>query len=131
MPCEDCNRPYGTEHGFPDLIIPFWAWATISTSKDDGGLLCPSCICKRLHDAGISCAGAFASGPIKSVSELAMTTMRRLENIELAITGRANAWEGVVDLISEEEMMRLRSELSSAYRKINDLENDLDAARAA
>lgn len=98
--CADCGRLYGHEHGFPDLIIPFWAWMQISPTHDDGGLLCPSCICKRLHDAGIRCEGAFMSGPIISVNEPMMNTLRRVENIELAIDGRNNARSAIRDLIS-------------------------------
>lgn len=80
--CEDCSRPYGHQHGFPDLIIPLWAWEQISTTKDEGGLLCPSCICKRLHDAGVSCEGAFMSGPIETTSRPTMYALRRVENLE-------------------------------------------------
>ena len=97
--CHDCLRRYGDEHGFPDLIIPFWAWKQISPSKSDGGLLCPSCICKRLAAAGIRCEGAFMSGPIISVSRHAMELDRRLENIELAIEGRNNRWAAVRELV--------------------------------
>lgn len=97
--CEDCGRQYGHEYGFPDLIIPFEAWRQISTSGTDGGLLCPSCICKRLHDKGIRCEGAFMSGPIRSVSEVEMSNLRRVENIELAIKGRDNAWSGIRELV--------------------------------
>jgi hypothetical protein len=96
--CFDCKRPYG-DNGFPDLIIPYWAWRQISPSGDDGGLLCPSCICKRLSSAGIRCEGAFMSGPIISVSEHAMWLHRRLENIELAIEGRDNHWSRIRELI--------------------------------
>jgi hypothetical protein len=99
MSCLDCNRPYGEEHGFPDLIIPYWAWKQISPTKDDGGLLCPSCICKRLHDAGIRCEGAFMSGAIISVSQPTMYALRRVENIELAIEGRDNHWGSIRDMI--------------------------------
>ena len=99
--CFDCLRPY-EDGGFPDLIIPFWAWKQISPSKSDGGLLCPSCICKRLNAAGIRCEGAFMSGPIISVSRHAMELDRRLENIELAIEGRNNRWAGVRDLVKGE-----------------------------
>ena len=100
--CLDCKRLYGSEHGFPDLIIPYWAWKRISPTEDDGGLLCPSCICKRLHDAKISCEGAFLSGPIKSVSAVEMEIMRGLENIELALNGRQNGvHEGLEALIKK------------------------------
>lgn len=90
--CQDCERPYGDENGFPDLIIPYSAWKRISPSGDEGGLLCPSCICKRLYDKGISCEGAFMSGPIQSVSYVEMRNLRRIENIELALEGRMNRW---------------------------------------
>lgn len=100
--CHDCGRPYGNEHGFPDLIIPYWAWIEISPTGDDSGLLCPSCICKRLDSKGITCDGAFMSGPIESVPRSVMDALRRVENIELAIKGRDNAWAGVVDMIGDE-----------------------------
>ncbi len=51
--CYDCNRLYGDKYGFPDLVIPNWAWRAISPKGHSGGLLCPSCICKRLYDAKI------------------------------------------------------------------------------
>lgn len=63
--CYDCGRNYGDQHGFPDLIIPDWAWSQISPTNNLGGLLCPSCICKRLYDAEIkNCPAAFTSGPL-------------------------------------------------------------------
>lgn len=99
--CQDCERPYGDEHGFPDLVIPSYVWYRISPNGDDSGLLCPSCICKRLHDAGIRCEGAFFSGPIVSVSYHVMYALRRVENIEEAIAGRDNTWSGVRDLIRD------------------------------
>lgn len=98
--CQDCQRQYGDEHGFPDLIIPFWAWKRITPTEDDGGLLCPSCICKRLHHAGIKCEAAFMSGPV-SISSIDMNLLRRIENIELAIEGRDNRWSGIRTLVNE------------------------------
>lgn len=81
--CEDCGRAYGSG-GFPDLIITKEAWERISTTKDDGGLLCPSCICQRLHDAKMSqVEGAFMSGPIKSVDPSLMHTIRWVENLRV------------------------------------------------
>jgi len=62
--CYDCQRTYG-EAGFPDLLIPDWAWNRISPTGNSGGLLCPSCICARLEQEGIkSCPSAFTSGPL-------------------------------------------------------------------
>ena len=88
--CHDCGRRYGDEHGFPDLIIPYGDWRRISPSKDEGGLLCPSCICARLHKAKIRCEGAFMSGSIISVSQTEMELLRRIENAELRLAGRQN-----------------------------------------
>lgn len=61
--CEDCGRPYGAEHGFPDLVVPRDVWKRIAP-RDGNGLLCPSCMCQRAHAAGLSGVRAeFASGP--------------------------------------------------------------------
>ena len=80
--CHDCGRPYGDEYGFPDLIIPNEAWRKISPTGDSGGLLCPSCICSRLHKAGMTNVyGAFMSGPIRSVEEPLMYALRWTENL--------------------------------------------------
>lgn len=84
--CYDCARPYGDEHGFPDLVIPSAVWRRISPTGDDGGLLCPSCICARLHKAGISrVPGAFLSGPIQSVSSPLMEALAGMENLREAL----------------------------------------------
>lgn len=73
--CHDCGRPYGDEHGFPDLIIATWAWKMISPAGGLGGLLCPSCICARLHKAGLKCPGSFMSGPVESTSAPTMEAL--------------------------------------------------------
>ena len=77
--CYDCGLDYG-DGGFPDLIIPNWAWREISPTKNTGGLLCPSCICRALHKKKISCEGAFMSGKIESVSQPTMHALRMAEN---------------------------------------------------
>ena len=61
--CFDCKRSYGDEFGFPDLIISDEKWKLIAPF-DGNGLLCPSCICARLHKAGLSDSGKFMSGPL-------------------------------------------------------------------
>lgn len=82
--CDDCGREYGNEHGFPDLIVPKDIWHRISPTGDDGGLLCPSCICKRVHDIGVTrCEAAFLSGPLESIPSWAMHTMRWVENLRV------------------------------------------------
>ena len=62
--CFDCGRKYGDEYGFPDMILPNEPWRVISPDGEGNGVLCPSCICKRLHDAGLEKVPVyFASGP--------------------------------------------------------------------
>lgn len=81
--CFDCGRLYGDEYGFPDLVIPSHIWKRISPTQNEGGLLCPSCICKRLYEAGIqNCEGAFMSGPIRSVDAVTMQLLREVENMK-------------------------------------------------
>jgi hypothetical protein len=80
--CADCGRPYGREHGFPDLVILNEAWKSIAPNADGTGLLCPSCICARLHKAGLKGVyGSFMSGPIRSVDEPTMYALRWTENL--------------------------------------------------
>lgn len=79
--CYECGRDYGADTGFPDLIIEKEAWRAISQTGDDGGLLCPSCICRRLQEAGITTTGAFMSGPIESVDRTTMHNTRWIENL--------------------------------------------------
>lgn len=62
--CHDCGREYG-EPGFPDLVIPHDVWNSISPAGNEGGLLCPSCLCERLEKAGIKTTGKFTSGPLR------------------------------------------------------------------
>lgn len=83
--CFDCGRPYGNEHGFPDLIIPSSVWRQISPSHDDGGLLCPSCIVKRVAALDVmgtfSIPCAFMSGPLKTIDQETMHCLRWIENL--------------------------------------------------
>jgi len=75
LKCEDCRRPYG-KPGFPDLVIPNADWKRISTTQDEGGLLCPSCICARLECAGIETTGRFRSGPLAEIEDPERVTGR-------------------------------------------------------
>lgn len=61
--CHDCGIEYGSA-GFPDLVIPHDVWNKISPTGDEGGLLCPSCICRALEVRGIETTGKFTSGPL-------------------------------------------------------------------
>lgn len=83
--CYHCSESYGSER-FRDLIVPNDIWVQISPTGDEGGLLCPNCICAALEAKGITqCPAAFMSGPIHTVSPELMNTMRRVENIEEAL----------------------------------------------
>lgn len=66
--CYDCGREYGDRFGFPDLVVPHDIWNKyISPTKNEGGLLCPSCMCKRASDAGLSeIPATFMSGPFST-----------------------------------------------------------------
>lgn len=66
--CFDCGRAYD-DPGFQDLVLDDDVWACISPTGNEGGLLCPSCICKRLHVAGITTRGTFRSGPLAEKDE--------------------------------------------------------------
>lgn len=91
--CEGCSADC-----FPDFIIPFEYWVQISPSGDEHGILCPNCICKRLHEKGFTeIPGAIMSSPIRAVSYDTMHLMRELENITLALEGRRNRWGAALD----------------------------------
>lgn len=68
LACYDCGRLYGDEYGFPDLVVPREVWNKhISPTQDEGGLLCPSCMCQRAAAAGLSdVPTAFRSGPFSA-----------------------------------------------------------------
>ena len=72
--CFDCGITYG-DHGFPDLVIPHADWRQISPSGDEGGMLCPSCICARLGRRGISTTSSFRSGPLSKFLEPAPVSL--------------------------------------------------------
>lgn len=61
--CEDCGRPYGDEFGFPDLVVTHDIWEQLMPGRQGGGLLCPSCMCKRAYNLGIETQAVFRSGP--------------------------------------------------------------------
>lgn len=69
--CDECGRPYGNEYGFPDMVVPDDVWKQISDGRDEGGLLCPSCICFRAQRLNIESTARFMSGPFspREVSE--------------------------------------------------------------
>lgn len=48
--CADCGMEYGT---FPDMILPDDVWARIAPNEGGNGILCPTCIAKRLDKIGL------------------------------------------------------------------------------
>jgi hypothetical protein len=45
--CYDCGMPYG-ENNWIEAIIPDLVWNDISPNGDQSGILCISCMCRRL-----------------------------------------------------------------------------------
>lgn len=84
--CYDCGRAYGDEYGFPDLTVQKSVWAKISPTGHEGGLLCPSCLIRRVVDAGLTDVPArFASGPLRMVGREEMKAIfndPNLPNVE-------------------------------------------------
>lgn len=66
--CEDCGRPYGDEHGFPDFIVDDDVWERLMPGRNGGGLLCPCCMSRRAYELNIVCRGVFTSGPFSKRS---------------------------------------------------------------
>ncbi len=61
--CADCKLPYG-DPGFADLVVSPEVWARISPTGNEGGLLCPTCMCRAAALAGMEDVTArFRSGP--------------------------------------------------------------------
>ena len=75
--CHDCGRQYGDAHGFPDLCVSAATWNEIAC--DGANLLCPSCICKRAHDAGVDARAEFRSGPFRVLTDGPVIDTPRLE----------------------------------------------------
>lgn len=51
--CYDCGMPYG-EKGWIEAVIPDHVWREISPTHNDGGILCISCIARRLEEGNYS-----------------------------------------------------------------------------
>lgn len=49
--CFDCGLAYGSE-GWIECVVPHEVWRTISPRGDEGGLLCITCIARRLKRRG-------------------------------------------------------------------------------
>lgn len=49
--CYDCGLAYGSE-GWIECIVPHDVWCEISPTHNEGGILCVTCIARRLKRAG-------------------------------------------------------------------------------
>lgn len=141
--CIDCGRKYGDEHGFPDLVVPNDAWKALSPTGHEGGLLCPSCMCRRAHDAGVRCLARFTSGPFVHASESAPPTDLALEYAERKgfIEGCTEGYPGIAhDLetmraalvaVSESHVSAYGKDRGICYVRPDTLEKVRDAIKNA
>lgn len=61
--CYDCGLPY-SDPGFRDLVVAHDVWNNhLSPTKNEGGLLCPTCMVRAAVMAGVECEATFRSGP--------------------------------------------------------------------
>jgi len=68
MGCYDCGLIYG-EPGWIEAIIPDKVWNEISPKKNEGGILCISCISRRLVEKGYKNVPVWLCGtePLKAM----------------------------------------------------------------
>ena len=63
LSCHDCGLEYGSP-GWADFVIHDNVWAKISPTGGEGGILCVTCMFKRMQAIGLDCIeGHFTSGP--------------------------------------------------------------------
>lgn len=62
LACYECLLVYGGP-GWADFVVPDDVWAQISPTGDEGGILCATCMFRRMETLGIECDGRFTSGP--------------------------------------------------------------------
>jgi hypothetical protein len=67
LACADCGLPYG-DPGWVDAVIPDDAWREISPTGDLGGVLCITCMARRLTVAGRHVPVHIDSGPLSNES---------------------------------------------------------------
>lgn len=68
LTCADCPLPYG-DSGWCDAVLPNDVWAKIAPNPPDGGVLCISCMARRLVALGLENVPLLVtSGPFISAS---------------------------------------------------------------
>lgn len=61
--CHDCGLVYGGP-GWIDAVVPNTIWKQISPTRDEGGILCISCMAARCEALGLEDVPVMlASGP--------------------------------------------------------------------
>jgi hypothetical protein len=62
LACYDCGLLYGGP-SWADFVVPDDVWKRISPFRDESGILCVSCMFRRMTLLKIECEGRFTSGP--------------------------------------------------------------------
>ena len=60
--CFDCGLSYGDD-GWADFIVLDEVWLQISPTNSKDGLLCVTCMTRRMVKLGLHAFGRFSSGP--------------------------------------------------------------------
>jgi hypothetical protein len=135
--CADCGMEYGT---FPDLILPDDVWARIAPREGKYGILCPTCIAKRLDKIGLwykdgyyNRKGWSAFNPLTEQVESLQAENARLQ-AELETLRSANAMlRKMQPLVLEGDAARsfaLAAELSETKQALAALRADIEAKRS-
>jgi len=98
--CYDCGLPY-QDDGWIEANIPDEIWKAISPTGDDGGLLCVTCMARRLKKAGFEDVPVQFCGAepfeIKREKELSIMNalLFKLERIERLLLEQAEERERI------------------------------------
>lgn len=80
LTCFDCPLVYGSP-GWADFIVLDEVWRQISPSGGKGGILCVTCMIRRMENIGLHSIGRFSSGPFADHT-LDYTTKKTIERLE-------------------------------------------------
>jgi hypothetical protein len=95
--CADCGIEYGT---FPDMILPDDVWARIAPREGKYGILCPTCIAKRLDKIGLW----YQDGYYNHKGWSALNPLG--DTVDALRTGNAQLQDELATLRSENAMLR-------------------------
>jgi len=82
--CQDCGLPYGGD-GWIEAIIPDNIWKIISPTKNLSGILCITCISRRIRKAGLDKIPVWLCGtePLTAMSGDPAENLDLLRNYEV------------------------------------------------